>query len=171
MLPYVGLFEREAELARIDGLLEQTGSGLGAVVVVQGAAGIGKTALLTEVQMRAQGLGFGLLTARGSEFESEMAFGVACQVLEPMLRAASASERRKLLAGVARVGARVLGLQSGEPPADRFAAIHGLYWLCANRAERGPIVVTVDDVQWVDDPRWRGSATSRAARGTWRCCW
>ncbi len=164
MLPYVGLFEREDELARIDGLLEQTGSGLGAVVVVQGAAGIGKTALLTEVQQRAQGLGFGLLTARGSEFESEMAFGVACQVLEPMVRAASASERRKLLAGVARVGARVLGLQSGEPPADRFAAIHGLYWLCANRAERGPVVVTVDDVQWGDDPSlaWLGYLARRA---------
>ncbi len=97
-----------------------------------------------------------------------MAFGIACQVLEPMLRAASASERRKLLAGVARVGARVLGLQSGEPPADRFAAIHGLYWLCANRAERGPIVVTVDDVQWVDDPSlaWLGYlARPRAGLG------
>ena len=100
----MGLFEREAQLARVDGLIEQTGSGLGGVVVVQGAAGIGKTALLAEVQERAETRGFGLLTARGSEFESEMAFGVACQVLEPMLRGASASERRKLLAGVARVG-------------------------------------------------------------------
>ena len=72
----------------------------------------------------------------------------------------AASERRKLLAGVARIGAGVLGVQAEpatrsrtaaqEPPVDRFAAIHGLYWLCANRAERGPIVVTVDDVQWAD---------------------
>lgn len=160
----MGLFEREAQLARVDGLIEQTGSGLGGVVVVQGAAGIGKTALLAEVQERAEARGFGILTARGSEFESEMAFGVACQALEPMLRGASASERRKLLAGVARVGARVMGLQSGEPPADRFAAIHGLYWLCANRAESGPVVVTVDDVQWADEPSlaWLGYLARRA---------
>jgi DNA-binding CsgD family transcriptional regulator len=170
----VGLFEREAELARIDRLLDRTGRGVGAVLVVQGVAGIGKTALLTEVRERADELGFGLLTARGSEFESEMAFGVACQLLEPMLRSASASERRKLLAGVARIGAGVLGVQAEpatrsrtaaqEPPVDRFAAIHGLYWLCANRAERGPIVVTVDDVQWADDPSlaWLGYLGHRA---------
>ena len=57
-----------------------------------------------------------------------------------------------------------MGLQSGEPPADRFAAIHGLYWLCANRAESGPVVVTVDDVQWADEPSlaWLGYLARRA---------
>ncbi len=160
----MGLFEREAELARVDGLLDQTATGIGAVATVEGAAGIGKTALLTEMRRRAAERGLGLLTARGSEFESEMAFGVAFQVLEPMLRMASGTERRRLLSGVAQVGAGVLGLQAGEPPADRFAAIHGLYWLCANRAEQGPLVVIVDDVQWVDDPSlaWLGYLGRRA---------
>ena len=84
-------------------------------------------------------------------------------MFEPMLRAASPGERRRLLDGVARVGARALGVEAGEPPADRFAAIHGLFWLCANRAERGPLVVVVDDVQWVDDPSlaWLGYLARR----------
>jgi DNA-binding CsgD family transcriptional regulator len=52
---------------------------------------------------------------------------------------------------------------AGEPPADRFAAIHGLFWLCANRAERGPLVLLVDDVQWADEPSlaWLGYLARR----------
>jgi DNA-binding CsgD family transcriptional regulator len=152
------LLEREAELQRVNALLEEAGRGRGAVVVVEGAPGIGKSELLGAVRRHAEGRGFAVLGARGSEFEADMAFGVARQLLEPMLRAASGADRRRLLDGVARMGARALGVELGDPPADRFAAIHGLYWLCANRAERGPLVVVVDDAQWVDDPSlaWLG---------------
>ena len=148
----MGLLEREAELARVDRAFDRVGAGLGSVVVVEGPAGIGKSALLAAVGADAQARGYGVLRARGSEFEEEIAFGVARQLFEPMLRAATRGERRRLLDGVARVGAHALGVEAAERPADRFAAIHGLFWLCANRAERGPLVVAVDDVQWVDDP-------------------
>jgi DNA-binding CsgD family transcriptional regulator len=158
------LFEREAELARVGGLLDEASHGAGAVVVVQGPAGIGKSELLAAAGAGARARGFAGVSARSSEFEAEIAFGVARQLFEPMLRAASAGERRRLLGGVARVGARALGVEPGEPPADRFAAIHGLFWLCANRAERGPLLVAVDDVQWADDPSlaWLGYLARRA---------
>jgi DNA-binding CsgD family transcriptional regulator len=158
------LLEREVELARVDAVLDDASHGVGAVVVVEGAAGIGKSELLAAVSASARARGFEVLRARGSEFEGEIAFGVARQLFEPMLRAACPGERRRLLGGVARVGARALGAVVGEPPADRFAAIHGLFWLCANRAERGPLVVLVDDVQWVDDPSlaWLGYLARRA---------
>ena len=45
-----GLLEREVELARVDGLLDRAGAGLGAVVVVEGPAGIGKSELLAAVE-------------------------------------------------------------------------------------------------------------------------
>ena len=158
-----GLLEREAELARVDRAFDRVSAGAGAVVVVQGPAGIGKSELLAAVRLAAQTRRFGVLGAQGSEFEEEIAFGVARQLFEPMLRAASPGERRGLLDGVARVGARALGVEAGEPPADRFAAIHGLFWLCANRAERGPLVLLVDDVQWADDPSlaWLGYLARR----------
>jgi DNA-binding CsgD family transcriptional regulator len=138
-------------------------TGTGAVVVVEGPAGIGKSELLEAVGSAARARGLGVLSARGSEFETEMAFGVARQLFEPMLRAASPGERRRLLEGVARVGARALGIEAEEPLTDRFAAVHGLYWLCANRAELGPLVVLVDDVQWGDDPSlaWIGYLARR----------
>src|SRR5450631_2851401 len=163
-VPVDGLLERGVELARVGRVCDRVGDGAGAVVVVEGPAGIGKSELLAAIRAGAQTRGFGVLRARGSEFEAEIAFGVARQLFEPMLRAASAGERRRLLGGVARVGARALGVEAGEPPADRFAAIHGLFWLCANRAERGPLVVLVDDVQWVDDPSlaWLGYLARRA---------
>ena len=83
-----GLLERDVELARVDALLDQASSGMGGVVVVQGAAGIGKSELLAVVRAGALARGFGVLRARGSEFEGEIAFGVARQLFEPMLRAA-----------------------------------------------------------------------------------
>jgi DNA-binding CsgD family transcriptional regulator len=160
-----GLLERDVELGFLGGLLDRAGGGVGSVVVVEGAAGIGKSGLLAALGARARARGFGVLLARGSEFEAEMAFGVARQLFEPMLRTASAAQRRRLVGGVAAVGARALGVEAGEVAADRFAAIHGLYWLCANRSAVGPLVIVVDDAQWADDPSlaWLGYLARRAA--------
>jgi DNA-binding CsgD family transcriptional regulator len=158
------LLERERQLARADREFDRLCGGVGSVVVVEGPAGIGKSELLAAIREHGRARGFGVLRARGSEFEQEIAFGVARQLFEPMLRTAAAGVRRRLLDGVARVGARALGVGAGQAPADRSAAIHGLYWLCANRAEQGPLVVVVDDVQWVDDPSlgWLGYLARRA---------
>ena len=153
-----GLLEREVELARVNRTVDRVAAGVGAVVVVEGPAGIGKTELLAAVGAGAQPRGLDVLRARGSEFEAEVAFGIARQLFEPILLRTSGRERRRLLGGVAGVGARALGIEKGDPPADRLAAIHGLFWLCANHAERGPLVIAVDDVQYADDPSlaWLG---------------
>ena len=159
-----GLFEREVELERVTHSLNGVGGHTGAVVFVEGAAGMGKSELLATIGGLAASRGLGTLRARASEFEAGMAFGVARQLLEPMVRAADPGTRRWLLDGPARVGARALGLTEGQAPEDRFAAIHGLYWLCANRCEHGPLVLLVDDVQWADDPSlaWLGYLARRA---------
>src|SRR5919197_1133171 len=85
------------------------------------------------------------------------------RLLEEAARAVSAAGVGVLGARGSRVGARALGLVAGEPPVERFAAVHGLYWLCANRAEDSPLVVAVDDVQWADDPSlaWLGYLARR----------
>ena len=159
------LLERDAQMARASALLAEASAGRGAVVVVGGPAGIGKTELLAAVGQRARVLGFRVLSARGRELEAEMAFAVVRQLVEAAVLSADARERRRLLAGPARVGAGALGLAAGAAPDSEFAAVHGLYWLCVNLAGRGPLLVTVDDVQWVDGPSlsWLGYFGRRAA--------
>jgi DNA-binding CsgD family transcriptional regulator/exonuclease VII small subunit len=160
-----GLLEREAELASMDVVLDRAAAGLGSVVIVEGPAGIGKSELLAAVRAGAAPRGFAVLRARGSEFEQEIAFGLARQLFEPMLRVASPGKRRRLLDGVARVGARALGVEAGEASADQFAAVHGLFWLCANRADLSSLAMLVDDVQWADDPSlaWLGYLARRVS--------
>ena len=159
------LLERDAELARVSALLEEASVGRGAVVVVGGPAGIGKTELLAAASQRAGGKGFRVLAARGRELEAEMAFAVVRQLVEAAVLSADARQRRRLLAGPARAGAGALGLAAGAAPDSEFAAVHGLYWLCVNLAGGGPLLVTVDDVQWADGPSlaWLGYIGHRAA--------
>ncbi|MGN6177152.1 MAG: ATP-binding protein, partial [Streptosporangiaceae bacterium] len=146
------LLERDAELARLSALLEKAHAGSGAVAAISGPAGIGKTELLAAVHRIAEDRGFRSLRARGRELEADMAFSVVRQLLEQPVLSASAGERRRLLAGPARAGAGALGLAAGDAPASEFAAVHGLYWLCVNLADRQPLLLTVDDLQWVDSP-------------------
>lgn len=157
------LLEREREVALFEQLLEQASKEAGSTVVLDGPPGIGKTRLLGTLADAAERCGFRVLRARGRQLEREMPFGVARQLFERALRRTPALDRACLLEGVAEVGARALGLAGGEGPADRFAAIHGLYWVCANLAERQPVLMLVDDVHWADDPslEWLGYLAPR----------
>jgi DNA-binding CsgD family transcriptional regulator len=152
------LLERSEELARIESALAAARSGRGTFVVVEGPAGIGKTALLAAARTAAEDGGMRLLRSRGTELEREFAFGVVRQLFEPPLAEASEVERAELLDGAAGVAAGLLGLP-GVPPPDRppasgvdpsFAVLHGLYWLCANLTAAGPLCVVVDDAHWAD---------------------
>jgi predicted ATPase len=55
------LVGRDTELARLDELLRAARLGRGATVVLEGPAGIGKTALVGESARRAAALGFRVL--------------------------------------------------------------------------------------------------------------
>jgi hypothetical protein len=146
-----GLLERDGELEQVDRLLSAARDGVGSVADVEGPAGIGKSQLLAAIRARADAGGYVVASARGSEFETEMAFGVARQLLEPLVRNAGAPRRGQLLQGAARAGALTLGLEDAEPLTDRFDAIHGLYWICANAAREQPLAILVDDAHWADD--------------------
>jgi DNA-binding CsgD family transcriptional regulator len=152
------LLERSEELARIESALAAARSGRGRFVVVEGPAGIGKTALLAAARTAAADEGMRVLRSRGAELERDFAFGVVRQLFEPPLAGASELERADLLEAAAGVAAGLLGLP-GAPPADgpatsgvdpSFAVLHGLYWLCANLAAVGPLCLVVDDAHWAD---------------------
>jgi DNA-binding CsgD family transcriptional regulator len=152
------LFERSEELARIEAALARARTGRGSFVVVEGPAGIGKTALLSAARNAAADGGMTVLRSRGTELERDFAFGVVRQLFEPLLAEATGPERADLLEGAAGVAAGVLGLP-GAPPASTssasgvdpsFAVLHGLYWLCAHLSAVRPLCVVVDDAHWAD---------------------
>src|SRR5918994_7515442 len=93
------LLERERELASLTQLVERAAAGQGRFVIVEGAAGIGKTRLLAEARRHAEEASLRVLSARGGELEREFPFGVVRQLLEPAL--VDAETRARLLAGAA----------------------------------------------------------------------
>jgi hypothetical protein len=114
------LVERDRELQRIRSLLLRAQDGRGKALVIEGPAGIGKTALLAAAGNAAESEGFRLLRARGAELEREFAFGVVRQLVEPVLARAPEEERASILDGPPGVAARLLGLPglaegSGSP--------------------------------------------------------
>lgn len=144
---------RESELERIDELIGRAQAGRGVVAMLEGPAGIGKTALLAEAVRRAESLGFSMTRGGGARLEREYAFGVARQLFAPALGSRPGS--RDLFEGAARLAAVPLGLAAAtdelaEVRSDTSAAMHGLFWLTANLAERGPLLMAIDDAHWGD---------------------
>src|SRR5262245_55672602 len=144
------LLERDAELLSLNGLLEKAAHQEAAFALIEGQAGIGKSALLAELRQRAPGEGLRVLSARGGELEQEFAFGVVRQLFEPLL--ADSDEADRLLEGAAAAARAVFDplAQPGEDESGAFAALHGLYWLVLNIAGEKPLLLSIDDLHWVD---------------------
>jgi len=144
------LLERERELETLRDGLDHAGAGEGALLLIEGPAGAGKTVLAREARAAAERARMMPLEARGSELEQPFAFGVVRQLLEPVI--SKEPERSDLFAGAAGPAARLF--EPGEPrPLDAgagFEALHSLYWLVVNLADQAPVLVLVDDCQWAD---------------------
>ena len=156
----VSLLERELELATVRAFVRR-----GGVLVVEGRAGMGKTALLDATCMAAQRVGRLVLRARGSDLESDFAFGIARQLLERWCTDTTPDERAALFLGSAGAArALVMPGDSGRQEEDTsFAVVHGLYWLVVNLAARRPVLLAVDDAHWGDDAslRWLAYLAAR----------
>src|SRR6476619_5026287 len=111
------LLERSDELARIESALADARVGRGRFVVIEGPAGIGKTAMLAAARTAAAEGGMRVLRSRATQMETNFAFGVVRQLFEPPLVEASELERADLLQAAAGVAAGLLGL-TGAPPAQ-----------------------------------------------------
>jgi DNA-binding CsgD family transcriptional regulator len=148
------LLERRSELAAIESAI---GAGTEGLLAIEGAPGIGKTALIAQARALGDAAGMQALGARGSELESKFAYGVVRQLFEPLLARLAPEERADALAGAAMLAAPLFDpAQMGSEPAAELAALHGLYWLTANVAARGRLLLTIDDLHWCDLPslRW-----------------
>ncbi|MFF4197887.1 AAA family ATPase [Nonomuraea sp. NPDC001831] len=137
------LLGRQAECAAIEAVLERARDGRGSVLVLRGETGAGKTALLEYGAARAAA--FRLARVTGVESESEL-MGAGLQ----QLLGAPLVEEAQRLPGSQRDALRItLGLQDG-PAADRFLVGLAVLGTLSELADQRPLLVVVDDAQWLD---------------------
>jgi DNA-binding CsgD family transcriptional regulator len=146
----VRLHERDDELGLLVDALNAAAGGRGSAVLLEGAAGLGKTSLLEQTCEAAREFSFAVAVARGSELESPYAWGVVRQLFQSRLRGMPAGARRRTLGGAAALAAPVVLPDEPAGPDASFGVLHGLYWLVAALAERRPQLFVVDDLHWAD---------------------
>src|SRR5689334_918199 len=122
------LHDREAAIDVLDGVVRRARAGHGHLVLVEGAAGTGKSTLLAVARDLARTSGLSVLAARGGELERDHPFGLIHQLFEP--------------AGP--------GAQQRDVAADGFAAMRATHRLTVELASEGPLALAVDDVHWGD---------------------
>jgi DNA-binding NarL/FixJ family response regulator len=139
--PLVG---RERERHLLEGLLETVGDG-GSATLLVGEAGVGKTALLAHVaDVASKRASLRVLRADGKESEAVLAFAALADLLLPL---------REQFAELPHAQCHALevclALSSG-PAAGPLAACAGALGVLARAAEDKPLILLVDDFQWID---------------------
>ncbi len=141
---------REAELAQADRLLESVLQGPVALVLT-GEEGIGKSTLWTAILSHADDLGYRVLSARPVESEAKLAFAAVADLLRDGLDEALAALPPPQAAALEAALMRIDVEGSPDPRAVAFGFTGALGAL----ARSGPLIVGVDDVQWLDAPSAR----------------
>ena len=154
------LIGRDDERTMLLTLLDRAASGQGALAVVLGEAGIGKSRLLQEVEVSADWRGWQIAYGRGEQFGSPAPFAP----LGEALRAAAAPPRREQLRRVVepRWLAVAAMLIPGLAPADgTWRAEASVAYLgraveevLAGLGRFAPQLILLDDVQWADEATW-----------------
>jgi DNA-binding CsgD family transcriptional regulator len=126
---------RDDECAVLARLIASAEGGAGGVVIVEGAAGIGKSRLLAEAARMA--VARGIQVAAGGSEELDQVTPWA-----PLLRALSATSPALVSEA---------DLAPGRALADqRLAVIECLRAALEQATRRGPVLITLDDLQWAD---------------------
>ncbi|WP_405719279.1 ATP-binding protein [Streptomyces sp. NBC_00046] len=168
MKPSRPLYEREPELAAaaqaVDALCGA--QAVGGLLIFSGEAGIGKTALLGEIQTIAADR-CTVWSARGGETVTSVPFHVVRQLLQPALDRFPPDEARALFGPWYEIAAPALGLaEPTGPQPDPQGVRDGLDFVVARLASRlshRPLLLIIDDAHWADGESlaWLASFTAR----------
>jgi DNA-binding CsgD family transcriptional regulator len=137
---------REEELGSLYAFIGDAGGPL-AALVLEGEAGIGKSTLWLAGLEHARTRGLRVLSSRPAEAERSLAHvglgDLFADVLDDVLPALTTPKRRALEVALLREEA------SADPVDDRALAVtvHSVLQILS---EREPILIAVDDVQWLD---------------------
>lgn len=137
------LVGRHDEVEAIHRLLAEVRVSETRTLLMTGAPGIGKTALLDVARSMAEG--FRCLSCHGAEAESALAHAGLLELLTPVRHLLGEVPERQAAALAA-----ALGWESGGQPADRFLVGAATLSLLAAAAAKDPVLVLVDDLHWLD---------------------
>ncbi|MFB8077118.1 AAA family ATPase [Streptomyces sp. NPDC056013] len=146
--PLVG---RTAELELLDTVIGGLGHGAPSFVDITGAAGIGKSRLMTEFCLRARRRGLTVLRGRAAEYERYLPFHPFADAFAELDHLPPPAH--DLLDAMSRViGGRAAGPSAGPVPAtaDRFGLHRSVARLMAQLGDDGGLMVALDDVHWAD---------------------
>jgi DNA-binding CsgD family transcriptional regulator len=137
---------REREFAEIAEFLEEIRAG-SATLLIEGEAGIGKSTLWQVAVAGAHERSWRVLDARPVESEAKLSFVALGDLLEQELGNTlphlPAPQRRALEVALLRE-------EAGGPPPERRAIAVAVLGALRTLAEAGPVLLAVDDVQWLD---------------------
>jgi DNA-binding CsgD family transcriptional regulator/tetratricopeptide (TPR) repeat protein len=118
----------------------------GGMLVVRGDPGIGKSALLAAASAAASSKGVSVMRAAGAQSEIGLAFAGLHQLLRPVLA------RLDCLPGPQRDALSAAFGAIDVPAPDPFLIALAALNLLADAAGRVPVLLVVDDAQWLDPP-------------------
>ncbi|HET9681269.1 MAG TPA: AAA family ATPase [Candidatus Limnocylindrales bacterium] len=146
--PSADLLGRADEAAAGDRFLEALGSGAGpSALVLSGPAGIGKTAVWRWIVDRARARGLPTLVASPSAAEAEFSFAALADLLRDVSAAVfdrlPEPQQRALRVALLEESAEGAGWALRTVAAGFLGVIRGI-------ADQGPMILAIDDVQWLD---------------------
>ncbi|WP_086662148.1 ATP-binding protein [Lentzea kentuckyensis] len=137
------LLERDDEMGLVGTALDRARDAIGSILVLAGPLGNGKTALLRTLPEHPGAESFSVLHASATPTERGHAFGVARQLLEPGAAGTPPGEWTGPVSG--RDGL------APHPRNDEQSVQLGLLSLARELSRNRPLLLLVDDLQWVDD--------------------
>lgn len=143
------LLDRAAEIELLEATVRRAAARTGGVVVLEGASGLGTTALLDHAARDAAAAGCAIRRAPLTPLDRDHDGRVLRTLLEAPARDASDVLQQRLRHGPAAAAAAWL-LDGAAPAGGRVAVARGLFWLVDALAEEAPLVLLVDDAHWAD---------------------
>ncbi|MGC5020943.1 ATP-binding protein [Micromonospora sp. DT47] len=135
---------REAECGQIARLMHAAHRSRGSMLVLSGEAGIGKSAICNWALADAETAGLPVLSISGVEAEANLPFAGLVELFATELDHLDALPEPQAVALKAALARRA------APQGHRLAIGAAVMSLLAVVAERAPLLVVVDDAQWVD---------------------
>jgi class 3 adenylate cyclase/tetratricopeptide (TPR) repeat protein len=157
--PYIG---RVSERETLRTMLEAASNGRGGIVLIGGAAGLGKSRLTREATAMAEKLGMVVYTGNCLDMESPPPYQPAIDHLEQAARAASpkgfrtalgvnAPEVAKLLPSLRQRYDDIPAPPDLTPEQERRYMLHGVGEFIERAANNQPMVLIYEDLHWADE--------------------